>query len=113
MFCIVFSIQSFSQDIINSYANQSGTWSDYRNTWIWNPMNYVKISFLVQNNVVIAGDDAKSTYTTYRVSFEDGGSVCWDAIDEQGRNCMVMLSQVEDINCLIIIYSDKCFRYYY
>lgn len=112
-FCVVLSIQSFTQQVINSFANQSGTWSEYRSTWIWNPIHYNKISFLVQNNVIIAGDDAKSTYTTLRTVYEDETTTTWDAIDEQGRNCMVMLTIINENFCLVIIYSNSCFRYYY
>ncbi len=112
-FCIFISIQSFAQEVINSYANQTGTWSNYTNSWIWNQSKYVKINFLIQNNVIIASDDAQSTYTTLRISYEDESSVCWDAIDEQGRSCTVILSLNRENKCLMIMYSNLCFRYYY
>lgn len=104
---------SYSQTIINSFANQFGEWSDYYDTWSWENIKYANISFMLQNNVIIVNDNAKSTYTTLELVYEDGVTYQWDAIDERGRYCSFMMSVVNGYNCIIIVYSDICYRYYY
>ena len=113
IFSTIISFTSLSQSTINSFANQSGNWSNYYKQWFWNDIKKSNIKFILQRNVIIANDEAKSTYTTLDVLFEDGSSITWNAIDERGRSCHVGMSVVNGYNCLLIMYSDVCYRYYY
>jgi hypothetical protein len=113
IFSVIISLSSLSQSTINSFANQVGDWSYYYRDWIWGDFNKANISFVIQRNVIIANDKNKSTYTTLDVLFEDDYSISWNAIDERGRECTVMMSVVNGYNCLLIIYPTMCLRYYY
>lgn len=102
-----------AQEYINSTVNQTGTWSSYYEDWVWSDWNKVNINFLLQRNVIISDDVAKSTYTTLKIIYDKDGTVTWDAIDEKGLSCFVTMGIINGYNCLMIVYSDLCFRYYY
>jgi hypothetical protein len=113
IFSTIISLTSLSQSTIHSFANQSGNWSKYYKNWIWNDVKRANISFIIQRNVIIANDEAKSTYTTFDVLWQDGSSISWNAIDERGRSCSVVMFVYNGYDCLMIVYSDVCYRYYY
>lgn len=112
-FCFLFSLSGLTQEIIKSFACEHGTWSDYRKTFLWDDLKKCNITFLIQGNVIVADDYAKSTYTLLNLVIDDGEVLTWEAIDENGTQCMITLAVVNDTRCLIVIYSDNCFRYYF
>lgn len=113
VFVLINVAQSFSQEFINSFANEFGTWSDYSQTWIWSDVNRVEINFILQGNIILSNDKAKSTYITSNDAHVDGNTYTWSAVDEKGRDCLIIMSVINGYDCLVILYDDLCYRYYY
>ena len=110
---IVMTSYSFAQVVITSFANQSATWSDYYGEWLYKEVSKVEITFLIQNNVIIARDRANSTYTTLAVKEQNNRYTSWSAIDEKGRGCVVFIGKIDGYDVLLIMYDDYLIRYYH
>jgi len=107
--CVTFF--ATAQDVINSYAIEVGYWNNYTEDWDWTPKKNCVISFIIQGDIIIANDLAQSTYYTYKEVGEDDFSACWEAIDEQRRECLVGLKLGKYCNYFIVIYPNICYRY--
>lgn len=101
-----------TQVVFTTYAVEVGDWDDYQQQWIFN-REYTRINFILQGNVIMVQDNAKSTYVCLDVIYDDGQNVSWDAFDEKNRSCVVTMATIDYEKYLIVVYSDVCYRYIY
>jgi hypothetical protein len=102
-----------SQDKIESYGIQIGNWNYVTQNWDFEQLKTCNVDFIIQGNVIIANDEAKSTYYTYNFFTETETSKSWKALDEKNRECIVALSFKYNTRILSVMYDDVIYKYYY
>lgn len=110
VFCFMF-LCSIAQNVLNSYAIEIGRWDSRIDNWAWDPAKECDIKFLLQGDIIIADDAAKSTYFTYKQTEEDDHYGVWLAVDEKKRECVVGLYFDPKISYLVVIYDQIAYRY--
>jgi hypothetical protein len=100
-----------AQNTIQSYALQIGHWNYYSEKYSWEAIRYCDVTFLFQGDIILANDEAHSTYYTYEVLTQNDVASSWNALDEEKRKCIVSLVSGEDVT-FIVIYNDICYKYY-
>ena len=109
---LLIGVAAFSQSTIYGYSVQVAHW--YGNEWVYQRPTSESIRFDLSGKAIIAHDYAHSVYYTYKMVDSDGSVTTWDAYDEKGRNCFVIMSYGRDgINCLKIGYIDVMYCYYF
>jgi len=98
--------------VFTTYAVEVGRWNDYSQDWSF-VREYERINFILQGNVIMVQDNAKSTYVCLNVIYDDGENVSWKAFDEKNRNCVVTMATIDYESYLIVVYDNICYRYIY
>lgn len=108
----LFTIEQFkAQERLSSYALQIGHWNEFIQDFNWENVKYCDVGFLIQGDIIIANDEAKSTYYTYN-NFDQSELVnSWEAFDEGRRKCIVTM-MFGKTSYFIVTYSDICYRYF-
>jgi hypothetical protein len=95
-------------------AVQLADWNAFQQEFIWGEPYSQSISFLLQGNVILVRDQQNSTYTTIGDAYvDDTETAYWDALDEGGRSCLVVMYHIESILIMEVIYDDVAFRYFF
>lgn len=105
------SLVSIAQEVLQSYALEVGHWDSYYQEYNWERIKVCDVRFILQGDVIIANDEAESTYYTYETIIATDASASWNAFDEQKRKCIVSLVNGDE-SVFIVIYNDICYRYY-
>jgi len=113
LFVIVSLTGKAQPSTMNAYAIQVGYWNYIDEDWDYKPLEPCAVSFILQGNVIIANDAAGSTYYTYELFTETATRISWRALDEKQLECIVSLSNVDDIRCFVVMYNDIIYRYYW
>lgn len=105
---------SYSQKTMTTEAVQLADWNAFQQEFIWGEPYSQSISFLLQGNVILVRDQQNSTYTTIGDAYvDDTETAYWDALDEGGRSCLVVMYHIESILVMEVIYDDVAFRYFF
>ncbi len=107
------SFVSFSQQTISTYAIQIGNWNYYYEEYSWESLKPCDIDFLIQGDVIIANDVAKSTYYLYDNFNISKAFASWNAIDENSIECIVSIVHKDGLTYLMITYDAICFKYFF
>ncbi len=110
--CLLISIITTAQESIESYALQVGHWNEYLEKFVYDEVKTCNVKFLLQGDVIIANDIAKSIYYTYETIHNDELAATWKALDEQRRNVIVSLYFGKDSSVFTVIYDDVCYKYF-
>jgi len=113
LFVIVSLTGKAQPNTISTYGIQIGYWNYVAQDWEYQPLEPCVVSFILQGNVIIANDLAKSTYYTYDLLIETDTRISWKALDEKQLECIVSLANVNDIRCFVVMYDDIIYRYYW
>jgi hypothetical protein len=105
------STVAIAQEKIESYALQIGFWNAYTEQFDYQPVQPCDVVFFLQGDMIIANDEAKSTYYTYECTLQIEGMSSWNAYDEGRRKCGVSMI-FGKTSFLIVAYSDACYRYF-
>lgn len=108
---ILISLVSVAQQILQSYALQVGHWNEYTETYNWEKLKSCDIKFILQGDIILANDEAESTYYTYQTITANESSASWNAYDEERRKCIVSLVGGAE-SYFIVIYNDICYKYF-
>jgi|DEB0MinimDraft_10_1074344.scaffolds.fasta_scaffold27382_5 hypothetical protein len=110
----LFALASFAQsDVFTTVFVQSGDWDKKNETYIWeDDIHKAQIEFTFQQQVILVQDEANSVYVTSNYQEEDEASY-WDAIDENGTKCLIVMYNEYGYIILEVFYGNLCFRYYF
>ena len=101
-----------AQEIVQSYALDVGSWNSYTDSWDWEIRKKCNVRFILQGDIILANDEAESTYYTYETLHADDEKASWNAYDEERRKCIVSMVYRSDYEkYLIVMYNDVCYRY--
>jgi len=109
--CTVSSIACSAQFYMHASTAQIGTWSVSADDWIWEEPANCNIAIKIKGNLIKVKDKADSYYITYDIISEEDNEAIWEALDEQEKPCNVVITVVDEIDYLIIVYPQICFRY--
>lgn len=111
---LLFSVNSYSQSIINAFAAQIGYWNTNTDKYDWEVTVRTNITFTIQNGYVFTTDKNNSVYEVVSLESSNGKEGVWSATDELGDNCSIILKYNEDdSNIIAIVYDTFCVRYYF
>jgi hypothetical protein len=102
---------SIAQEVLNSYSLELGRWDPRLEDWSWETTKPCDVKFILQGDIIIANDIAKSTYITYKQTDSGEHYGVWLAYDEKKRDCTIGMYFSPKINWLIVIYDSICYRY--
>jgi hypothetical protein len=112
------TFSAFSQLIVRTYKNQSGTYDEYFRKWRFDDMKSANISIVVEKSYFQFDDKANSLY---RILESEGEKVedtykqnTWKCKDENNLECRVQIIHYFEnkSNVFVVIYSKVCFVYY-
>lgn len=111
---LLFSLNSFSQSIINTYAAQIGYWNERIDEYNWETIVKVNIKFTIQNGYVFSTDKNNSVYEVVKLESSEGTQGVWSAIDDRDEECIIIIKYNEDgNNIFVIVYDTFCIKYYF
>lgn len=111
---LLFTINSYSQSIVNTFANQIGMWNSKTSQYSWYPITDADITFTIQNGYIMVSDDARSVYKAIKKESLTDNEAVWSATDEEGEACNIILKYYPDKDDMIIVmYDNFCIRYYF
>lgn len=114
----LFSLFSFSQTIVRTSKNQSGTYDEYFKKWRFSEFIHSDISIRLEPGRFVFDDENRSVYT---VKINNGEKIeesvrysAWTCSDEKGRECIVQLISYKEaeMNVLSVVYQRICYVYY-
>ena len=93
---------------------KKGYWIN--NEWVWSEPSYEIIDFTLYKNDVYVSDKAHSHYQTYNgreTKRKDSYVYTWDATDENGRSCALVMNFIYESKSLYltVMYNDVAFDY--
>jgi hypothetical protein len=113
LFLIVSTI-SYAQMYMETFAVSIGEWSEVKDDWIWEPMMYQEITFVLDGNTINVNDQAESSYYTYEQLTNELDLTVWRAFDEQNRGCLIGMSKSKSEPMTIyIMYDNTIYKYYF
>jgi len=111
---LLFTVNTFSQSVVNTFANEIGMWNSKTSQYSWEPLHAADITFTIQSGYIIVSDDNRSVYEVIRKESSTTTEGVWIAKDEVGDECSIILRYFEDKNnILVIMYDTFCIRYYF
>ena len=111
---LLFTVNSFSQSVVNTFANQIGMWNSKTSQYSWYPITDADITFTIQNGYIMVSDDNRSVYEAIKKESLSDTEAVWSAIDESDEECTIVLKYNKDgDDMIIIIYDTFCIRYYF
>ena len=104
----------YAQMHMETFAVSIGEWSEAKDDWIWEPMMYQEITFVLDGNTINVNDQAESSYYTYEQLTNELDLTVWRAYDEQSRSCIVGMgkSKSEPMS-IYIMYDNTIYKYYF
>lgn len=113
LFLIVSTI-SYAQVYMETFAVSIGEWSEVKDDWIWEPMMYQEITFVLDGNTINVNDQAESSYYTYEQLSNELELTVWRAYDEQSRSCIIGMGKSKSEPMTIyIMYDNTIYKYYF
>ena len=109
----IVSFISLSQQTISTYAIQIGNWDYYYEEYSWEALKPCDVDFIVQGDVIIANDIAKSTYYLYDNFNINKTFASWNAVDENNIECVVSIVHKDGLTYLMVLYDAICFKYFF
>jgi hypothetical protein len=113
------TIIGFTQTPSYAYKLETGVWNTYTEKWNWNDAVDIDLTFTLAKTYVKINDQA---HTYLSIIEQDGAetdndrikSVAWTCNDEKNRRCTFMITLFKETNTItyVVMYNDKCFRYY-
>ena len=111
---LLFSVNSYSQSVINTFAAQIGLWNTNTHEYDWKPTVKTSITFTIQNGYMFSTDKNNSVYEVVSLESTNGTEGVWSAKDEVGDDCSIILKYSDyEPNILAIVYDNFCVRYYF
>jgi hypothetical protein len=99
---------------METFAVSIGEWSEVKDDWIWEPMMYQEITFVLDGNTINVNDQAESSYYTYEQLTNELDLTVWRAFDEQNRGCLIGMSKSKSEPMTIyIMYDNTIYKYYF
>lgn len=101
--------------LIETFYSVIGRWDRVDGEWLFEEGNYTDITFSINNNVIRADDRANSVYFISSVIDQEEYFLSYNAVDEKGRECVIMISDNEGIDKMAIIYvgMDLIYEYWF
>lgn len=101
--------------VINTFYSAIGTWDSYDKDWVFEDGNYTNIVFTINDNVIRADDKANSVYFITSTIDQEEYFLSYNAVDENGRKCVIMISDNDGVDKMAIMYggSDLLFEYWF
>lgn len=115
---VVLSSSAFSQTYSNVYMMETGTWNTYSETWRWDDVKNVDLTFTLSKTYVKINDRAHTYLSIVEVDKEvddnDVKSTSWICRDENNRRCIFTIMGFKEKKMIVysIMYNDMAFRYY-
>ena len=116
LLCFFLLVNSFlyAQTYMETFAVTTGDWSEAKNDWIWDPMTYQEITFVLDGNIVRVKDQAGSSYYTYEQLSNDLDLAVWKAFDEQSRSCILGMGKSKgEPFTIYVMYDNTIYKYYF
>ena len=111
---LLFTVNSFSQSVIQTFAAQIGYWNVTTEKYSWNTVIETDITFTIQNGYMFATDKNYSVYEIVKLQSSAGTEGVWSATDENGDPCSIILKyNKDDSNILVVVYDTFCVKYYF
>lgn len=108
---LLFTLNIFSQRVvIHTDKVSTGHWNTIEENWIWEPVKYTFINFVIQGNTVIVDDVAESTYKLFECTVDKPKFSMWTALDEQNIECNFIMNFTNP-NTVSVMYSDVIYVY--
>jgi hypothetical protein len=101
--------------LIETFYSVIGRWDRVDGEWVFEEGNYTDITFSINNNVIRADDRANSVYFISSVIDQEEYFLSYNAVDEKGRECVIMISDNEGVDKMAIIYvgMDLIYEYWF
>ncbi len=113
LFLIVSTI-SYAQVYMETFAVSIGDWSEVKDDWVWEPMIYQEITFVLDGNTINVNDQAESSYYTYEQLSNELDLTVWRAFDEKSRSCIIGMGKSKSEPMTIyIMYDNAIYKYYF
>lgn len=113
------TIFGFGQTTSYAHKLETGVWNTYTEKWMWQDLIDIDLTFTLGKTYIKINDKA---HTFLNIVEQDGAitdndnihSASWTCNDEMNRRCTFMMTYFKEsgINTYVIMYNDKCFRYY-
>jgi hypothetical protein len=111
---LLFSLNSYAQSVIQTFAAQIGYWNEYTEKYSWDKVIETDVTFRIQNGYMFATDKNNSVYEIVKLQSSAGTEGVWSATDENGDPCTIILKYNEDdSNIIVIVYDTFCVKYYF
>lgn len=90
-----------------TFHNVTMYWNHATKQWDYNRQSDAKITFEMAGDYLIANDAAHSRYYLTEIVDESDGFFSCKAIDENGRSCVIMISNNDEgVDKIAIMYGD-------
>ncbi len=109
----IISFISLSQQTISTYAVQIGNWNYYYEEYYWESLKPCDVDFLIQRDVIIANDIARSTYYLYENFDINKSFASWKAVDEDDEECIISIVYKDNLTYLMVTYDAICYKYFF
>jgi hypothetical protein len=111
---LLFSLNSYAQSVIQTFAAQIGYWNEYTEKYNWESAVKANITFTIQNGYIFSTDKNNSVYEIVKLESSTKTEGIWSATDEEGGECAVIIKYNEDDdNIFVIVYDTFCVKYYF
>ena len=102
---------TFAQTV-QSYALKIGIWNDHGEQWDWSETDKTDVVIEIKDSYLFFDNELKTVIRTFGEVTEGVGYVSWDAVDDKGVNCGLMMFIGEKPNTIVIMYESYCVVYY-
>lgn len=111
---LLFTVNSFSQSVINTYAAQIGYWNESTAKYNWESAVKANITFTIQNGYIFSTDKNNSVYEIIRLESSDNKEGIWSATDDEEEECTIIIKYNDDEdNIFVVVYDLFCVKYYF
>lgn len=111
---LLVSTITFSQDkkIVQAYAMNIADWNDDRKGWDFRDKESSDVSIEIVKNYLFFDNKINTVIITEGEAREGDGYYAWDAVDDKGKYCSLMMYVDEEPYSIVIMYDTFCVTYY-
>jgi hypothetical protein len=105
------ALVTHSQDTLKTYLMETGHWQAKKKAWEYDPEPAFSYEvFKIEQGKIYSN---LNTYTLTSELMDRRHNITWNATDQNGKECLVSISDNRGRFFLAIIYGETCYRYHY
>ena len=108
---IIISSTVLSQPV-QAYAMKIGDWNETKEGWDFREVDESDVTIDIKGDYLFFDNKINTVIRTFGDMREGENYVAWDALDDKGIDCSLMMYIDEEPYSIVIIYSSFCVVYY-